>query len=74
MLKLTLRFVSVAEDLTANYRWGVYDVLFLPESFPFGGMENACLTFATPTLIAGDKSSVDVVAHEISHVSSSVPL
>jgi leukotriene-A4 hydrolase len=70
MLKLTLRFVSVAEELTSNYRWGVYDVLFLPESFPFGGMENACLTFATPTLIAGDKSSVDVVAHEISHVSS----
>lgn len=46
---------------------GVYDLLVLPPSFPFGGMENPCLTFVTPTLLAGDRSLVDVIAHEISH-------
>lgn len=44
-----------------------YDLLILPPSFPFGGMENPCLTFATPTLLAGDRSLVNVIAHEISH-------
>ncbi|WWC90899.1 leukotriene A-4 hydrolase/aminopeptidase [Kwoniella dendrophila CBS 6074] len=63
----TANFVKTAEDLTSPYKFGVYDILFLPESFPYGGMENSCLTFATPTIIAGDKSQVDVVAHEISH-------
>ena len=44
-----------------------YDLLCLPPSFPYGGMENPCLTFVTPTLLAGDRSLADVVAHEISH-------
>ncbi|ODN78985.1 leukotriene A-4 hydrolase/aminopeptidase [Cryptococcus amylolentus CBS 6039] len=65
--KDTANFVATAEDLASPYKFGVYDVLFLPDSFPYGGMENACLTFATPTIIAGDRSQVDVVAHEISH-------
>lgn len=65
--KDTANFVATAEDLASEYKFGVYDVLFLPESFPYGGMENSCLTFATPTIIAGDRSQVDVVAHEISH-------
>lgn len=46
---------------------GVYDLLVLPPSFPFGGMENPCLTFVTPTLLAGDRSLANVVAHEIAH-------
>jgi leukotriene-A4 hydrolase len=49
------------------YVWGRYDILCLPPSFPYGGMENPCLTFVTPTLLAGDKSLADVVAHEIAH-------
>lgn len=47
--------------------WGSYDLLVLPPSFPYGGMENPCLTFVTPTLLAGDKSLVGVIAHEIAH-------
>ncbi|KAJ2754259.1 Leucyl aminopeptidase yscIV, partial [Coemansia nantahalensis] len=49
------------------YQWGRYDLLVLPPSFPFGGMENPCLTFVTPTLLAGDRSLTDVIAHEIAH-------
>jgi aminopeptidase N len=49
------------------YRWTRYDILCLPASFPYGGMENPCLTFATPTLLAGDRSLADVIAHEIAH-------
>jgi len=60
-------FLKIAEDLTFEYQWGRYDVLCLPPSFPYGGMENPCLTFVTPTLLAGDKSLADVVAHEIAH-------
>jgi leukotriene-A4 hydrolase len=52
---------------TAPMRWGRYDMLVLPPSFPFGGMENPRLSFLTPTLIAGDKSLVNVVAHELAH-------
>ena len=44
-----------------------YDILVLPPSFAFGGMENPCLTFVTPTLLTGDKSNSDVIAHEITH-------
>lgn len=44
-----------------------YDVLFMPPSFPFGGMENPCITFVTPCLLAGDRSLADVIIHEISH-------
>eukprot|EP01038_Epipyxis_sp_PR26KG_P008299 gene8299-11230_t len=63
----TESFLSAAEDLTCPYPWTRYDVLCLPPSFPYGGMENPCLTFATPTLLAGDKSLADVIAHEIAH-------
>ena len=48
-------------------RPGRYDVLFMPPSFPFGGMENPCLTFVTPCLLAGDRSLADVIIHEIAH-------
>ena len=63
----TESFLSIAESLTCPYMWERYDLLCLPPSFPYGGMENPCLTFVTPTLLAGDKSLADVVAHEISH-------
>lgn len=53
--------------LYGDYRWGRYDMLVLPPSFPFGGMENPRLSFLTPTLIAGDKSLTNVVAHELAH-------
>ena len=59
--------LEAAERLYGPYRWGRYDVLVLPPSFPFGGMENPCVTFATPTVIAGDKSLVSLVAHELAH-------
>lgn len=61
------KFVSAAESLYGPYRWGRYDVLVLPPSFPFGGMENPTLTFATPTILAGDRSLVSLVAHELAH-------
>lgn len=53
--------------LYGPYRWGRYDLLVLPPSFPFGGMENPRVSFVTPTLIAGDKSLVNTVAHELAH-------
>ncbi|KAL3847158.1 hypothetical protein ACJMK2_018086, partial [Sinanodonta woodiana] len=63
----TEQMIQTAESLLGPYVWGQYDLLVLPPSFPFGGMENPCLTFVTPTLLAGDRSLADVVAHEISH-------
>ncbi len=63
----TPRMVDAAEALYGPYRWGRYDLLVLPPSFPFGGMENPRLTFATPTIIAGDQSLVSLVAHELAH-------
>ncbi|MFG0316451.1 MAG: M1 family metallopeptidase, partial [Planctomycetota bacterium JB042] len=63
----TERMIEAAEELYGPYLWGRYDLLVLPPSFPFGGMENPCLTFATPTIIAGDKSLVSLVAHELAH-------
>ncbi|MFV1920177.1 M1 family metallopeptidase [Sphingomonas sp. MJ1 (PH-R8)] len=63
----TGKMVTTAEALYGAYRWGRFDVLVLPPSFPFGGMENPTLTFATPTIITGDKSNVDVIAHELAH-------
>lgn len=61
-------FLKIAEDLAGSpYVWGRYDLLCLPPSFPYGGMENPCMTFVTPTLLAGDRSLADVVAHEIAH-------
>ena len=59
--------LKAAESLYGKYRWGRYDVLVLPPSFPFGGMENPCLTFATPTILAGDRSLVSLIAHELAH-------
>ncbi len=61
------KMVTTAEKLYGPYRWGRYDVLVLPPSFPFGGMENPNLTFATPTVLAGDRSLVSLVAHELAH-------
>lgn len=56
-----------AEGLYGKYAWERYDLLVLPAAFPFGGMENPRLTFATPTIIAGDRSLVSLVAHELAH-------
>jgi hypothetical protein len=63
----TEKMVEAAEALFGPYRWGRYDMLVLPPSFPLGGMENPTLTFLTPTFIAGDKSLVSLIAHELSH-------
>ena len=63
----TETMLRTAEELCGPYVWGVYDILVLPSSFAFGGMENPCLTFVTPTLLTGDKSNADVIAHEITH-------
>ncbi|MBK6265959.1 M1 family metallopeptidase [Marivirga sp. S37H4] len=59
--------LETAESLYGAYRWDRFDVLFLPPSFPFGGMENPRLTFATPTILAGDKSLTSLIAHELAH-------
>lgn len=61
------KMMAAAESIYGKYQWGRFDVLVLPFSFPYGGMENPNLTFATPTIIAGDKSLVAVVAHELAH-------
>jgi len=63
----TETMLKTAEELCGPYVWGIYDILVLPPSFAYGGMENPCLTFATPTLLTGDKSNADVIAHEIAH-------
>ena len=63
----TPAMIDAAEALYGPYRWGRYDLLVLPPSFPFGGMENPRLTFLTPTIIAGDRSLVTLVAHELAH-------
>ena len=59
--------IDAVENLYGPYRWERYDLIVLPPSFPFGGMENPRITFATPTIIAGDRSLVSVVAHELAH-------
>lgn len=61
------KMVTTASQLYGPYRWGRYDVLVLPPGFPLGGMENPRLTFATPTIIAGDRSLVSLIAHELAH-------
>ena len=63
----TERMIQAAEKLYGPYAWLKYEILVLPPSFPFGGMENPLLTFATPTIIAGDKSLVSLVSHELAH-------
>lgn len=61
------QMIAAAEKLFGPYRWGRYDILVLPPSFPYGGMENPTLTFATPTVLAGDRSLVSLIAHELAH-------
>ena len=61
------KMVAAAEKLYGPYRWGRYDVLVLPPSFPYGGMENPNLTFLTPGVIAGDRSLTSLLAHELGH-------
>jgi leukotriene-A4 hydrolase len=61
------QMLETAENLYGKYQWDRYDVLVLPPSFPFGGMENPMITYATPTIIAGDKSLVSLIAHELAH-------
>jgi len=63
----TEAMLAAVEEMYGPYRWGRYDLLVLPPSFPLGGMENPCLTFATPTILAGDRSLVSLVAHELAH-------
>ncbi|HTV83852.1 MAG TPA: M1 family metallopeptidase [Dyella sp.] len=63
----TEKMIQTAEQLYGPYRWGRYDILVLPPSFPYGGMENPNMTFATPTVLVGDKSLVSLVAHELAH-------
>ncbi len=63
----TERMMTVAEELYGPYRWQRFDLLVLPPSFPFGGMENPRLTFLTPVLVAGDRTLVSTVAHELAH-------
>jgi leukotriene-A4 hydrolase len=61
------KMLVAAEELYGAYRWDRYDLIVLPPSFPFGGMENPRLTFCTPTIIAGDRSLTSLVAHELAH-------
>ena len=61
------KMVDAAERLAGPYRWGRYDIIVLPPSFPYGGMENPRLTFATPTVLAGDRSLTSLAAHELAH-------
>ncbi len=61
------KMVTATEALYGPYQWERFDLIILPPSFPFGGMENPRLTFATPTIIAGDRSLIALVAHELAH-------
>ncbi len=63
----TEAMIEANEKLFGPYRWDRYDLIVLPPSFPFGGMENPRLTFATPTVLAGDRSLVALIAHELAH-------
>ena len=63
----TEAMMAAVEEMFGPYRWGRYDLLVLPPSFPFGGMENPRLTFTTPTILTGDRSLVSLVAHELAH-------
>lgn len=63
----TEAMIDAAEALYGEYRWGRYDMIVLPPSFPYGGMENPVMTFLTPTFIAGDRSNTGLIAHELAH-------
>lgn len=60
-------YLRAAEDLFGPYQWDTYDIIMMPKAFAYGGMENPRLTFLSPTLVVGDKSLTDTVAHEIAH-------
>lgn len=60
-------FLDTLENYILDYKWGTYQIVILPPSFPYGGMENPLLTFASPSIIVGDKSGVSVAIHEIAH-------
>jgi leukotriene-A4 hydrolase len=66
-LRDTERMLAVAESLYGPYRWGRYDMLILPPAYLWGGMENPRLTFASPTILAGDRSQLGLIAHELAH-------
>lgn len=61
------KFIQTAEKIIFEYEWGTYDILVNVDSYPYGGMESPNMTFATPTLIAHDRSNIDVIAHELAH-------
>ncbi|KAI1331836.1 leukotriene A-4 hydrolase [Xylariaceae sp. FL0255] len=61
------KFLEAAEKIVFDYQWGQYNVLVLPPSFAYGGMENPIFTFATPTIVSGDRQNIDVIAHELAH-------
>ncbi|KAF1982649.1 leukotriene A-4 hydrolase [Aulographum hederae CBS 113979] len=61
------KFLEAAEGIVYPYAWTTYNVLVLPNSFPYGGMENPTFTFATPTIISKDRQNIDVIAHELAH-------
>lgn len=63
----TQHMLETAESMYGPYQWGRYDLLILPPSFPFGGMENPRLSFITPSVLAGDQSLVSLIAHELAH-------
>lgn len=63
----TPRMIEITEEMYGPYRWDRYDLLILPPSFPFGGMENPRLSFITPTVVSGDRSLVNLIAHELAH-------
>lgn len=63
----TEAYIQSAEKIVYPYAWTTYNVLVLPPSFPYGGMENPVFTFATPTVVSGDRQNIDVIAHELSH-------
>ncbi|KAJ7616749.1 peptidase family M1-domain-containing protein [Mycena rosella] len=66
-LRSFVQVPAAEEKIVTPYKFGTYDLLVLPPSFPYGGMENACLSFLTPTLLTGDRTLVDVVVHEATH-------
>lgn len=61
------KYLQAGESLFGPYRWERYDVIMMPKAFAYGGMENPRLTFLSPTLVVGDRSLTDTVAHEIAH-------
>ncbi|KAJ5630562.1 uncharacterized protein N7484_010662 [Penicillium longicatenatum] len=63
----TESFIKTIEKIVSPYAWGQYNVLILPPSFPYGGMENPIFTFATPSIISKDRENIDVIAHELAH-------